>query len=142
MSDSEFSGNILDNMMTQIGFTAKGFDKKYHFRPKRSDVFSNMEQTYENVVYYQIAIYPNPKTGKYHIRRFEIDGNNKVKSVKEKFITNEQQSKFKKVKKCNEYKAYPDINLNNVSYPSRYDIGLYRSNLLKQNTEYTGYANF
>ena len=123
------------------GFTSKGTPKHYNFVPNRNSAYNTISQP-NSIIYYQISIFPNPNTNKYHIRRFKINNDNKFESVKERFICKKQFDIFMNVKHKHQFKAYPNVCLNSVPYPSNSDISLSRSDILIQENSYSGYSQF
>ena len=91
---------------------------------------------------YQICTFPNPKTQRYHMRKFTLNGNNEFIDLRNYNLSKKQCKKFFKIKKSNEYKCFHTYSLDNIEYPKMADISLSRSNLLSQNNDYTGFAPF
>jgi hypothetical protein len=95
-----------------------------------------------NTSFYQMALYSNPKTKLYHIKRFMVDENDNIIDMKNYNIEKEKYDKIVKYKKPNQYKLYSVFDLKNVGYPSKGDILVLKSNILASNNSYTGYASF
>src|SRR5690606_19156692 len=68
--------------------------------------------------FYQITTYPDPKTDRYHLRKFVLNNKDEFKAVNEYHLTKSQCKKFYSTKKRHEYKQYAVYNLNNVNYPT------------------------
>ena len=103
----------------------------------------NEQNSNDNLIhFYQVSSFPNPKNGKYHLRKFVINNDNHFVNIKEYLLNKKYFDKFIQKKKSNEYRMYSVYNLNTVNYPSFSDILLLRSDTLKNNYNYYGYAPF
>ena len=101
------------------------------------------EPTQENELsFYQIAMFPYPKTDLYHIRKFKIDHENNITKMTEHNVKQKHYELILKQKKKNEYKLYSVYNLSTTPYPCKGDILFLKSNILANNNSYTGYAQF
>lgn len=92
--------------------------------------------------YYQLCMFENPRNKRHHIRRFEINKNNEIMDVKQKWLTNQEYNNFVNKVKCHEYKLYNTYDLSNVEFPSMNDIISSKSDLLNYSNNYTGFALF
>lgn len=102
---------------------------------------ANDECMVKEVKFYQIAIFPDMQTKKYHIRKFVIDSNNEFIDIKNYKVTKDELNLFLSKKKICSYKKYSTPDLNNVSYPTTADISLARSPIL-DDVNYSGFASF
>jgi len=107
--------------------------KKVNFKfvEKHNSTINNGDYVAEDVVFYQLATFPNPKKQGYHIRRYIIDGNNNYVSVKEKYFKESEYIHFIETTRPNIFRRYSTFNLNEVSQPTMGDISLARSDILK-----------
>ncbi len=92
--------------------------------------------------FYQIAMFPYPKTNLYHIRKFKINSEHNITKMTEHNVKQKHYDLLLKQKKNNEYKLYSVFNLSTTPYPCKGDILLLKSNILSNNANYSGYANF
>ena len=116
---------------------------KYHFitpQEQINDQRTKLENEFK--FFYQISTFKNPKTKKYHMRKFVIDGNGKFIDIKDYNLTTNQCKTFYKTKKKNEYKKYNVYDLDNVQYPVLSDFHMAKSEILNNNFDYTGFAPF
>lgn len=117
-------------------------NRKYLFN---YDPNSNMLPVYDlsrTMTIYQIAIHPNPKSDKHHVKRItiEIDNDYKVVETKEMFLIRQKVDEI--VNTNLKYKLYSTYNLNYVDLPSIADINLFDSKLLNDNNgETVSYAS-
>ena len=100
----------------------------FKFIQKSDDSLNNDKFQQGEVIFYQLATYPN-KDG-YHIRRFIINGDDTYKSVAVKYLSKDEYIKFIKENKQHKYKQYSTFDLNEVDYPLPSDISLARSDML------------
>ncbi|QKF93785.1 hypothetical protein QKU48_gp0327 [Fadolivirus algeromassiliense] len=106
---------------------------------------NNFDNSYRNtnlISFYQVGSFPHPKNGKYHLRKFVINDDNNFVQVKEYLVDKKIYTKFLQRKKSNEYKMYSVYDLGTVNYPSMSDVLLLKSDVLKGNYNYYGYAPF
>jgi hypothetical protein len=104
--------------------------------------FNEPEQQNDLISFYQVASFSHPKNNTYHFRRFIINNDNHFVNIKEYFLNKKQFDKFIQKKKSNEYRMYSVYSLNTVAYPTLSDVLLVKSNTLKNNYNYYGYAPF
>ena len=104
-----------------------------------SDIPNNNNNTYN---FYQISVFPNPRTNKFHIRKFIINSNDEFLDIIDYHLTKHKYHKFLKFKKIHEYKLFSTFSLDNISYPSMADISLLKSDNLSNNYNYSGFAPF
>ncbi|ARF09246.1 hypothetical protein Catovirus_2_195 [Catovirus CTV1] len=90
--------------------------------------------------FYQVCLYKDPNSNKYHIRRCLINEHCKFIGTEEKKVSEKKYQYFLKTKKQNEYKLYPTTNLELVDLPNPGDILQVQSPLLNNNNDYSGYA--
>lgn len=114
---------------------------RYHFvTRKEPDHYENDADDY--TFYYQICTFPNPRTNRFDMRKFIINKNNEFVAVKEFNLTKKQCKKFYNYKKTHQFRNYPVYTLNDIDYPSISDILTAKSDILRNNYDYTGYAPF
>ena len=94
------------------------------------------------VTFLQITIHPNPKTKKYHVRKFKINNEGNFVDIKNYYLSKNKYDKLLKSKKQHEYKLYSVYTLEEVPYPSESDILLLNSSMLKTSYNYYGSAPF
>lgn len=92
--------------------------------------------------FYQICTFPDPRTKKFHMRKFVINGNNEFVSIDEYYLTKKSCKQFFASKKSHEYKMYHTYNLTDVTYPVLSDFTQANSELLNNSYDYSGYAPF
>lgn len=92
--------------------------------------------------FYQIASFPDPNTGRYHIRRYVVNGKNEFSSIIEHYITKRKYEKFIASKKKHEYNMYSVYDLDVVGPPKLTEILMAKSEILANNSDYSGFANF
>lgn len=115
---------------------------KFKFIPNVNKQLSNDNCDLGVINYFQIASFANPNSNKYHLKRFVINGNNQFIRLKEYHLTKCQLEKLISVKKPNEYKMYSSYSLNDITYPNNGDISMARSQILEEDSTYSGYAQF
>jgi hypothetical protein len=92
--------------------------------------------------YYQVCMFANPKTGKYSIRKFVIDENEKFVNITETCYNAAQFKHFFTTVRENEIKRFAAWNFKEIPYPKVGDILLSQSDLLNNSCQTYGYANF
>lgn len=92
--------------------------------------------------FYQLSSFPNPKHGKYELRRFLVNDENEFVEIKNYLIDKKQYNKFIKYRKRQTYKIYSVYDLTLVSYPTLSDILQSRSDMLSSDYDYYGCAPF
>ncbi len=103
----------------------------------------NIETTYQNrLSYYQICIFPNPKTKRHQVRKFILNRKNEFESIKDYFISERRYKKLLQIKNVNEYKCFSAYDLRGVEYPTLSDISMARSEMISNDHGYYGYAKF
>lgn len=106
------------------------------------DSYKNRKDDKSLTYFYQLATFPHPKNGKYHMRKFIINSKNNVHDVNDYLLDKDQYDRFLKSKKINEYKLYSVYSLNDVNYPTGGEILASKSDMLNNNFDYTGFAPF
>jgi hypothetical protein len=114
---------------------------RYNFITQRDNI-TDIEDSNELTFYYQICIFPNPHTRRFHMRKFVVNCNNEFATIKDFNLTKRQCKRFFSHKKQHEYKAYPAYSLNDINYPVLSDILTSKSNILGNNYDYYGNAPF
>ena len=94
------------------------------------------------ISFYQVASFINPKTQKYHVRRFVINNDNEFVNVRDHYINKKMYDKLFSVKKPNQYKIYSVYDLNSINYPSMGEVLGAKSSMIVSNSDYYGPANF
>ena len=115
---------------------------KFKFIPNVNKQLTNDNCDYGSIDYFQISSFIDPNTNKYHMKRFTINGNNQFVRLKEYHLTKSKLEKFISIKKPNEYKMFSSYNLSNINYPNNGDISMARSQILEEDSSYSGYATF
>lgn len=92
--------------------------------------------------YYQVCIFPDPKTNRFQVRKFILNRKNEFVKVKDYFISERRYKKLLNAKKVNQYKCYSAYDLQGVSYPSASDISIARSNMITEDNIHYGLAKF
>lgn len=116
---------------------------RYEFiKPTPRTDYLPKEDLTDIIYFYQICIFPNPKTNKFEMRKYILNGKNDVLDVKKYLLNKDQCKKFFEVKNSNEYKSYPQYYIDEVDGPTMADIFTARSAILTKNYDYTGYAPF
>lgn len=83
--------------------------------------------------YYQICTFPNPKTGKYHIRKFVLDERENFINIIEKGFDEDRYRKANKLIKDNEKKYFSTYCFDQIKYPTVGEVLLAQSDLLNNN---------
>jgi len=118
-------------------------------KPRTKYVFATSnnveeEEQLNNTIsyFYQICIFPVPKTKLYNMRKFVINGKNEFVDIKDYQLTEDQCKKFYDSKKKHEYKCFSTFSLDNVNTPTLNDVNTAKSNILTNEYSYTGFAPF
>lgn len=111
---------------------------RYHFINKDNEQPIESGQFTE---FYQLAIFPNTQSGKYELRKFVLSGD-KFITVKTFYLSRKEVKKFLNSKKQHEYKSYNAYSLDEVRYPNMGEISVSRSDILNNDSGYSGYAKF
>lgn len=90
----------------------------------------NMFETLTPIKYYQISGYPNPKTNYREIKIFDINEYNQITNVETKQLDKKTYKQILRRIQPQKYKVFATYDLDNIKYPSIYDIMLSRSSLL------------
>lgn len=114
---------------------------EYNFVPKKSTNIYNYQEL-DDVLFYQVAYFLNPKTKKYNVRKFTINSMNEFADIKDYYLDKERYEIFMKLKKPNEYRMFEVYDFKNIDPPSLSDILILRSQILSNNDEFDGYATF
>lgn len=109
---------------------------------KPSDINTIEETTQQIKFYYYICTFKNPDDGKYHMRKFVINGKNEFMSINDYKLSKSQCKKFFSIYKSHEYKCFSKFTLDDVNHPTLADIMTSKSDILANNYDYTGYAPF
>lgn len=104
--------------------------------------FNQIPKEEHFINFYQLASFADPKTCKYHIRRYKVNDNNEFVSIKEYHLPKRLYQKLIKSKRPNSYKMYTVYNLNIVNHPTMSDILTAKSSMLDINSYYYGAAPF
>lgn len=114
--------------------------KKYVFKTRDDNLkYSPEAKLYK---FYQICLFKNPYTKKYHVRRFIINENQQFVNIDERQFDDKQFQIFTKNTKHNLFKTYSTYDMRIIDYPNPADILEAQSPLLNNDYEYTGYASF
>jgi len=81
------------------------------------------------IVYYQICSFPDPKTGRYHMRKIFYNGESKPDNIIYYYLSPDQKNLFYQHKKFYEYKEYPNHNFDEVDLPTQSLLDQARSEL-------------
>lgn len=114
----------------------------YTFITRQNQDSFDKPQSTPTKSYYQIAQFPHQTTKLYHIKKFKIDDGHNIVKVTEHNVKKQHWEQLQKQKKTNEYKLYSVYTLKNVPNPNGSDIQMLMSNMLSNNTNYTGFASF
>lgn len=119
-------------------------NKKYFFlTPKSTSLYDDDKiQQCEEIKFYQIAIFPNPKVSKYEIREVIIDNLGNILRYKLYYVGENTHRKFIKSLRDNKYRLYPVYTLNDIDFPSCGDIILAKSGMINNDSGYSGFAEF
>jgi hypothetical protein len=115
--------------------------RKYKFvTPSSQSIYDDIPL--DNIKFYQICAFPNPKIGKFEIREVLIDGNNEIKSYRILNINEKTQRKLLRALRDNKYRLYSTFTMAQIEMPSFNDISLARSGMLNNDNNYSGFAEF
>ena len=115
--------------------------RKFMFKsPESSDI--NYQPAPSLHSFYQICHFKNHLTGKYDVRKSVVDQDCNIIKVDEYRYNDSHMQKFFKEKRKNEYKIYSTFDIKVIDYPKKGDILETQSNLLNNDSEFTGYALF
>jgi len=115
---------------------------KFNFKRKTRQQYSNDDYMPETISYYQVSMFPNPVTYKHHLRRYKVDHSNKFVDVKDYHLSTDAYNKFLKIKPSHSYSTYQTLNLNGITPPDMGRVSLARSDILNNESDYTGFAKF
>jgi len=120
--------------------------KKYEFIiPDQKDfMFTPSFNSVKVVRFYQLCIFPHPKTGKYYARRFVVNANNEFADIEDLQLTQKQYNRIHEKVLPNQYKTFATYTLDNIDYPSFSDVITAQSEILCKNYDHTqgNYGNF
>jgi len=119
-------------------------NKKYVFvTPKSTSLYEeDKPQPEKDFKFYQVAIFPNPKTARFEIREVLISGSGDIKGYKMYNVNEDTHRKFIRGLHEGRYKMYPIYTLESIEFPSCQDIMLAMSGMINDDNEYTGHAKF
>jgi hypothetical protein len=115
---------------------------KYHFGGPSDESQQEVPDAKELTFFYQICAFADPKTDRYHLRKYVVNGKNEFLAVQEYFLNKQQCRKFFDTRKDHEYRSYPVYSLNDVQRPAMTDILLSKSQFLNHDYSYSGFAPF
>lgn len=93
--------------------------------------------------FYQLAEFPDKKrNGLHDVRVFVINSKNEFIDIKNFMITPQQYHNLIKSKKKHQYQIFSVYNLSIVDYPHISHILVSKSDILRNNHNYSGYAPF
>lgn len=110
---------------------------RYRFTGRENDLKSIDDSIH---FYYQICVHPHPKTGRYCMRKFVIDGNDKFIAIEQYKLSEKIYKKFFKMKKPHEYKCISAYDLDNTEYPKFQEVRTAKSDILSNSYGYSGFA--
>lgn len=118
--------------------------KKFQFiTAEDADNFTGTMDSVGGVcMYYQVTTFPNPKTNRYHVRKFVINESNEFVSIKDYYLSTKTRDRLTETKRPSQYKLFNVYNLETVVYPNMNDIMVARSDLVKSDADFTGFASF
>ncbi len=118
--------------------------KRYEFIiPDQKDFFFTPSfNTVKVTRYYQVCMFRNPKTNKYHARRFIVNANNEFTDIQELQLDEKKYARLLDLVSPNQYKTFATYSLDHIDYPSFSDIITAQSEILCENYNYTGNAPF
>lgn len=118
--------------------------KRYEFIiPDQKDfVFTPSFNSIKVTRYYQICIFKNIYTNKYHVRSFIINSNNEFVNIKNLQLTDKQYKRLLELVTPNQFKTFATFSLDHIDYPCFSDILTAQSEILCENYNYTGNAPF
>lgn len=115
--------------------------KKYTFVTSNRNFDNEIFLADKTTYYYQVCTYPDTKTGRFHMRRFLMDGDNFIKDLKYFYLTKDQLTLFYTKKRPNIYKTYPMNNFDTISAPTDEELDMARSELFTMDVDNTNYYN-
>lgn len=128
-----YKKNIVNNVyMTtrKYVFVSSSNEPQYNPRPVK------------NTKFYQICAFPNPNTGKFEVRENIVNGDNIVISYRTVSMSEKYQKKLLRELRDNKYKLYSTRTLDSIDLPSVNDMFVARSNMLNDDSAYSGFAPF
>jgi hypothetical protein len=110
-------------------------------------VQNNTNKTNNSNKFYQICLFPDPKTKRYSVKRFiyKTDiktGISKFVSVSQIGLTAEQHQSFLYSLKPHQYNTFSTYDLSDVDPPKLADVLINSSELLNNDYDYSGYAPY
>lgn len=115
--------------------------RKYKFvTPKSTTLYNDF--ALEQIKMYQICGFKNPKTGKFEVREIIINGNNEIETYNTYKVNEKTQRKLLRALRDNKYRLYSTYTLAYIEMPTLNDISLARSDMLNNDSDYTGFAKF
>lgn len=107
---------------------------KYNFiQPSNSQNEFNYSPQPTITKFYQVCLFKNPWSNKYHVRKITFDEYGKCTDVTEYKLSQHQFDKFKKKYKGNQYKCYSAYSLDNIGPPKGGEMLTAESDLLGDN---------
>jgi hypothetical protein len=119
-------------------------DKKYNFI-KASNPQDEFHYKPEQSItkFYQVCLFKNPWSNKYHVRKLVFDEYGYCLDVVEHKLSQHQYDKFKKKYKGNQYKSYSAYSLDDIKPPSGGEMLTAESSLLGDGqNSFNGYSSF
>lgn len=118
-------------------------NQKYYFTTPKSSVENYMyNPTIQNkiTIFYQVCVFKNPWTHKYHIRKFVLNANNEFVEIKDYQLTEKIYKKFTEGLGQHKHKYYSTYSLDDIAYPHMSEILTAQSELFTNETDYFGFA--
>lgn len=117
-------------------------EKYYFISPSSSNIYE--EHALEPIKFYQFCAFADPKTTKYEVKVFYVNGYNEITNYKQYFLDKKIRKKLLRSLTENKYRMFPVYNLDYIDYPSSNDISFARSAILNTETDISnlGYAPF
>jgi hypothetical protein len=113
---------------------------RYKFIVKASDMSYQPKQ--QTCSFYQICQFENPLNKKYATRKTIFDQDGNIIKTFDKEYTAKKIDAFLKATRPNKYCTYPVNNLDMIDLPSPSYIMEAKSELLNNDSSYTGYAQY
>lgn len=115
--------------------------KKYNFiTPSSQSIYDDVPL--KVIKFYQICAFPNPKNGIFEIRETIINGNNDIDSYRTIHVHEKTKKRLLKSLRENRYRLYATNTLTYIEHPNCNDISLARSEMLNEDSIYSGFAPF
>jgi hypothetical protein len=116
--------------------------KKYKFICQQTPSIYDEKTLLKPMNFYQICGFPNPKTHRYEMRDVFVNEYDEITKYRTLYLLPSEYQRLLRNLRDNKYRMYSTYTLDYIDLPACHDITLSRSEILNNDSEYSGFAQF